>query len=323
MTALAPSFLLASARSPPSPPCAPLGPVRQLGCYWGASPEGARLLLGEEEGGPEARGWEAGKAGCVPAVPEVSRVSGSESLHPCPCPIPHPEKNKGEESACAWGGGKGSATAGGMLLTEGIPLRQRPQQRVGMSHPAVPGVAAGEGKEPGCRDGGGQVKTAPTPRCSVNICPCPQAVSIFAPSHTLADSEEGSKGGQVRRSQPGGCGGFERGRGGGGASKPAVAILPIGLSVSLARSLSRPSVPAAGIARRGGPFPPAGRRARFPGTDTGNDALLPARSAATCPGCVRLSWTSSFCKTASRDFQFFVWPLCKTYLQGKGKRQIS
>lgn len=67
-----------------------------------------------------------------------------------------------------------------------------------------PRVDAGKGKEPGCRDGSGQVKTTPTLRCAVNICPYPQATSVFVPSHTLADSEEGSGGGQVRRSQMGG-----------------------------------------------------------------------------------------------------------------------
>lgn len=67
-----------------------------------------------------------------------------------------------------------------------------------------PRVGAGKGKEPGCPDGSGQVKTTPTLRCTVNICPYPQAASIFVSSHTLADSEEGSGADQVRRGQMGG-----------------------------------------------------------------------------------------------------------------------
>lgn len=71
------------------------------------------------------------------------------------------------------------------------------------SHPAIwlcqcPAASQGgaeQGKEPGCQHGSGQVKTTPTLRCAVNICPYPQATSIFVPSHTVADSEEGSGGG--------------------------------------------------------------------------------------------------------------------------------
>lgn len=116
-------------------------------------------------------------------------------------------------------------------------------------------VGTEERTEPGCRDGSGQVKTTPTLRRCVNICPYPQAISIFVPSHTLTDSEAGSEGGQVRRSQPRGCRGFQRGR---GASKPVVAIPSISLNVFLlAQSLSRFSVSAAGNLRQGWHFLPA------------------------------------------------------------------
>lgn len=123
-------------------------------------------------------------------------------------------------------------------------------------------VGAEEGTEPGCHGGSGQVKTTPMLRRCVNICPYPQAISIFVLSHTLTDSEEGSEGGgQVRRSQPRGCRGFQRGRGGGGgggASKPVVAIPSISLNVFLhAQSLSCFSVSAAGNLRQGWHFLPA------------------------------------------------------------------
>lgn len=143
MAALAPSFLpggrsaLASARGPSSPPGAALGPVRQLGRYWGPSPEGVRLLLGEEEAAPEAGGWEAGKAGCVQAVPEFSCVSGNKSLRPCPCQIPHLVKNKGEESACPRDDVKVFGMAVAMLLLVGIQFWQGPRRQVGTSNPAM------------------------------------------------------------------------------------------------------------------------------------------------------------------------------------------
>lgn len=146
-------------------------------------------------------------------------MSGNKSLRPCPCQIPHLAKNKREDSAWLWDDVKGFVMAvvmhfswwvssSGRDLAGAWGCLTQPHGGSGNAH-LPPRVGAEEGKEPGCRDGSGQVKTTPTLRRAVNICPYPQAISIFVPSHTLTDSEEGSEGGEVRRSQPGAAGGLK------------------------------------------------------------------------------------------------------------------
>lgn len=122
MTVLTPSFLpgarsgLASAGSPPSPPCAALGPVHQPGCCRGQARREPGCFSGRRKQLLRLRAVKQERQGRAQVLLRFPvEVGRNKALCPCLCQSPHLVIKRGEKSPCPEGDVKFVSIAAAMM----------------------------------------------------------------------------------------------------------------------------------------------------------------------------------------------------------------